>query len=364
MRMRSRIVAASFAALLLGAGPRPAPAAERVTTVAVFPVENLSGVGIPEDAIRQFFIDRLAAEGITVVGNAALGSFMAQHRVRYAAGIDAETATALRRETGADGVLIASMELSSDALPPKVAMNVRLISLKDIPAVVWAADAGLSGDDAPGLLGLGLVNDYQKVLTRALNGSARSLAAFMKTGAAEGDARSARKFRPKTAYRSLDIEPRATYSVAVVPFYNLSDRRNAGEILALLFIRHLSSFGQMRVIDTGVTRRQLLDARIIMDDGLSLSDADTIAALIDADFVLCGRVLRYADYEGPAGTAKVEFSAVLIEKKSRKVVWSSDSYNDGGDGVRFFERGRSKTAHAMATQMVRLTTQMIVGKSR
>jgi hypothetical protein len=45
-------------------------------------------------------------------------------------------------------------------------------------------------------------------------------------------------------------------------------------------------------------------------------------------------------------------------------VWSSDSYNDGKDGVRFFERGTSRTAHAMATQMVRLTAEMIAGMER
>jgi TolB-like protein len=142
--------------------------------------------------------------------------------------------------------------------------------------------------------------------------------------------------------------------VAVVPFFNLSERRNAGEILALHFIRHLSAFRQFRVVDAGVARQPLLDARIIMDGGLSISDAETVAALIEADFVLAGRVLRYEDYDGPAGRIGVDFSTVLIERKSRKVVWSSDSYNDGS----------TKTAHAMATQMVRLTTELIAGRDR
>jgi hypothetical protein len=60
----------------------------------------------------------------------------------------------------------------------------------------------------------------------------------------------------------------------------------------------------------------------------------------------------------------VVFSTALVEKKSGKVVWSSQSYNDGRDGVGLFERGMSKTAHAMATQMVRLTTDMIAGRGR
>ena len=41
---------------------------------------------------------------------------MTRHRVRYAAGIDAATAEALQQETGVDGVVIASVELSSDSV--------------------------------------------------------------------------------------------------------------------------------------------------------------------------------------------------------------------------------------------------------
>ena len=55
---------------------------------------------------------------------------------------------------------------------------------------------------------------------------------------------------------------------------------------------------------------------------------------------------------------------MLIDKRSRQVVWSSESYNDGRDGIGLFERGVSKTAHAMATQMVRITTDMIAGRGR
>ncbi len=341
-----------------------ASASERIATVAVFPVENLSTGTVPAARVRQFLIDRFAAEGASVLGDAALDAFMARHRVRYGAGIDAGTAELLRQETGAESVAIASIELSSEAIPAKVALFVRLVSITAAPVVVWADDAGMAGDDAPGLFDLGLVNDRQAVLTRALDRLGGSLASYLKTGQIRTDLKRAPKFRPKSYHRSLVIEPGRPYSVAVVPFFNLSTRRNAGEILALHFIRHLSGFPQFRVVDTGVTRQQLLDARVIMDGGLSISDADMVASLVEADFVLAGRVLRYEDYDGSAGRTGVEFSTVLIEKASHRVVWSSDSYNEGSDGVGLFERGTSRTAHAMATQMARLTTELIAGRDQ
>ena len=361
---RRLAVGAVVLALLLAGAAGMVSARERMASVAVFPVENLSGGSIPADAIRQALIDRLATGGISVLGDRALEEFMTRHRVRYTAGIDAATAESLRRETGVDGVVIASVELSNDAVPPKVAVIVRLVSVGAAPAVVWADDAGLSGDDAPGFFELGVVSDYQALLTRALERLAGSLLGYLKTGEAGAGPRRASKFRPKSAYRSPAIEAGKTYTVAVLPFVNLSERRNAGEILALLFTRHLSAVPRFRVVDTGVVRQQLLNARIIMDGGPSLSDAETLASLIDADLVLGGRVLRYEDYEGPAGRTRVEFSAVLVDRKSRRVVWSSDSYNEGSDGVGLFERGTSRTAHAMATQMVGITAGMIAGLGR
>jgi TolB-like protein len=351
-------------ALLAAAGGRTASARTAVSTIAVFPVENLSGRGIPADAIRQSLMDGLSAAGFHVLGADAVEAFLVKHRIRYAAGIDARTAGLLRQDAGVDGVLFASVDLADAGVPPKLALTVRLVSVDTPPAVIWADDAGVAGDDAPGLFGLGLVSDYQALQSRTLDDITASVTAWLKTGSAAPGGKRASKFRPRSVYRTLAIDPAAAYSVAVLPFYNVSARRNAGDVVSRLFMRHLSAFGQLHVVDAGVTRQELLNARVIMDGGVSISDAETVASLVDADFVLAGRVLSYQDYEGPAGLTRVEFSAVLIDRKTRRMVFSSESDNTGSDGVVFFDRGRSRTAHVMATQMVRRTVEAMVGNAR
>ncbi len=358
------IMAVPLAVLLLTAGARTQSAPQRIGAIAVFPVENLSGGPTPSDQVRGFLIERLVAAGIKVLRNEALDDFMTQHRVRYAAGIDVPTAELLRKETGVDGALFAAIELANDTAPPKFALIVRLASLGELPTIAWADDAGVAGDDAPGFFDLDVVNDRDALRNGALKRIGDSLLGYLTGGATPTDMRAASKFKPKAFYRKLTLPSDRPSSVAVLPFFNLSDRRNAGEILALLFARHLSGFGQVRVVEPGAVRRQLLDARIIMDSGVSTTDAETVAALLDADYVLGGRVTCYEDYEGPAGRTRVQFSTVLVDRKGRRIVWSSDSSNEGSDGVRLFERGTSRTAHSMATQMVRLTTQMIVGRGR
>jgi TolB-like protein len=361
---RRRLAAGlAIAAFLRCGGEGAAAAAPRPAAVAVFPIENLSGGAIAAGEIRTFLAGTLAADGVRVLDDAVLEQFFERHRVRDTSGIDAPTAEALRAETGVQGILVASVEQAGTSLPPKFAVVARLVALDAAPAVVWADDVAMSGDDAPGLFDLGLVSDYDTLQSRGLARLGGSLGAYVKTGQAPAP-RADAKFRPGAVYRGLALDPKRTYSVAVMPFVNLTDRGGAGEILALLFVRHLSAFAGLQVLDPGVVRRQLLDARIILEGGLSFSDADTVGALSGADFVIGGRVLRYDGSAGYGSDVRVEFSTVLIERSSRRVVWSSDSHNDAREDVGLFGRGASKTAHVMATQMVRLTAVSMAGRAR
>jgi TolB-like protein len=358
VRDRLRLALLLAAALLSLA---PGADASSQAPVAVFPVENLSGGNAPVEDVRQILSDHLARNGVPVLAPAALEAFLAAHRVRYTAGLDAETAAWLRQETGVERVVVPTIELSMTAPPPKFSLIVRVISATAPPLVVWADDVAMAGDQKPGWFDLGLVNDYPTLEAQALDRIAASLLAYLRDGSPGRPPRGSSRFAPKTAYRQLTLDPGRSYTIAVVPFLNLGPRRNAGEILSLLCMRHLSVMPQFRVLDAGVVRQQLLDARIIMTAGLSVTDADTLAALVDADYVLGGRVLRYEDHEGTSVRTHVEFSAVLIDPKTRRVVWSSDSDNDGNEGLRFFDRGASRTAHAMATQMVQRIAGRLAG---
>ena len=101
--------------------------------------------------------------------------------------------------------------------------------------------------------------------------------------------------------------------------------------------------------------------RVIMEDGVSLANADAIFSVLDADIVVSGKVIDYQDYQGFSGKPKVDFSTIVIERKSREVVWGSNSYNEGDDGVFFFDTGRVNTAYVMASQMVRWIGEKVLG---
>jgi TolB-like protein len=332
--------------------------------IAVFPIENLTGTAAPLEEVRKSLILQLNAGGFQVLEEEVLARFMARNRVRFIGGIDSETAQALKKETGAEGVLITSLELYSEANPPKIGLTSRLVSTGENPSILWIDGVGLAGDDSPGFLGLGLVEDPKDLLKRAIESITGGLGKYLSAGEEREDIKKARrKFQPKSFYRSEVIVPEKKYTIAIIPFFNRSDRKYAGEIMTLHFVKEMKKFSEFEIIELGVVRKQLLTLRVVMEEGISIAQTEALLSTLFADLVLTGRVMDYQDYQGTYGTPKVDFSAQLIERKSRMVIWSSISYNRGDDGVFFFDRGRVNTAYAMTSQMIQsIGEKLLKGK--
>lgn len=344
---------------------REPPIQEGKFSIAVLPIENLSGTRAPLKEIRESLIHMMGAKGFRILEEETLEKFMERNRIRYTGGIDKPLAQAFKNETGTGGVLITSLELYSDVNPPKIALTSRLVSTGEDPAILWVDGVGLAGDDSPGILGLGLIEDPKILSKKALDILTRSLGEYFGKKLGREHVQSVKgKFRPKTFYRSDVLDPDKKYSVAIVPFLNMSGRRNAGEILELQFIRNLKTFEQFDVVEPGLVRQQLLMLRMIIAEGISLANAEALFATLDADLILAANVFNYQDYQAVFGKPKVDFFVQLIERKSRSVVWSSVSYNQGDDGVFFFDRGRVNTSHAMASQMAQWIGEMMLEGSK
>jgi hypothetical protein len=333
--------------------------------IVVYPVENLSGNLIPGSEIRQSFIHKLSLAGFDVVGEESLRRFMAKHRIRYTGGIDKKTAAALKEDLDVDGVFIVSVELYFEEPPPKIALISRLVTTGDNATISWIDGIGLAGDDAPGILTLGLIEDPRALMEKAIQSLVHLLVASLSDGQA-GTAieKSSSRYKPRILFRSPLLEPGSKYTVAVVPFFNISERKNAGEIMALHFVRQLRRFDNFEIIEPGIIRQEFLNLRIIMEDGISLAQAGTVFSALDADLILSGKVMDYRDYKSTWGRVNVDFSSQLIERKSRMVVWSSINHNDGEEGVYFFDWGKVNTAHGLTKRMIQSIGERILKEEK
>lgn len=277
--------------------------------------------------------------------------------MRYVGGINAIRAEKLKEITGAEAVLITTLELYDEQSPFKIALLSRLVSLAASPEILWVDSASLSGDDSPGFLGLGLIEYPEELRSKALEILVGSLA--QSPAGAQKAQTLPEKFQPKMAYGRQDMDWEGKAKVAVPPFLNLSDRKYGGKIMALHFLEALQQNGRFTVIEPGVVLEELLRFRIIMDDGISIPQAEAIFSSFKADFVLSGKVFDYQDPKGKWGEPVVDFSAEMLANENREVVWTSKSYNAGSNGVFFFDWGRVTTASAMAAHMTRAISDSI-----
>jgi hypothetical protein len=369
-RLAGLRLAALLALLLLpGLGPSrassPAPRGAEAAPrrVAVLPLHALNPGDFPArriESLLRYELDRL---GLRVVPEPALESFLRKHRIRWTGGLGRETAALFEAELGVDTVLVTSLDDYDEGPPPRIALTSRLVSTGPDPLILWMDASHRAGNQAPGFLELGLVDDPGLVAEKAVRALGDSLARHLEGRELRRPPWGTRgALGPKRESGSSEAVAGAagdSRRVAVLPFLNESARLYAGEILTLQVVRQLAAAGTVELYEPGVVREVLLQVRLIQEDGLSLAQVDMLQALLPLDVVVTGRVAEYRDSLGEGDLPEVGFSLRVIDAATRQAVWSSVSYNRGRDGVFFFNSGRLYTAHELAFEMTRSAVQVM-----
>jgi len=331
----SAALALSIACARAPVRPQPPPAG----TVLVLPPVNLSGTQAPLREIRSAVEQALRTHGVATVDAGEAEAFLARHRIRWTGGVDRESARAAGEELGVEGVLVTSVELYSAGFPPRAGFIMRLVSAGADARVRWIDEAARTGDDAPGLFELGIVRDPFSLRADVLSRLASSLAAYLSgAGPRAVQCPADGRFGPRVTFHA-PLDPSRTWTVAVLPFINETQRRGAGELVALQFVRQLEASGRFRAVEPGVLREELLRFRIVLLE------------LVQADLIVAG--YGREDDDTPGSVPRVQFTALMLDRKNNEVVGEITSYGAGDDGVFFFDAGLVRTAPELSCRMVR-----------
>jgi hypothetical protein len=329
--------------------------------VAILPPENLSGAPVPSRELLLELEGAVAAAGIEVVGGRRLQEFLAAHRIRNTGGVDRATALAAREELGVTDLLVTSIVLYGTGAPPRFGVTARLVAADDAARLRWIDGAARAGDDAPGLLRLGVVDDVRALRRELLGKLAGSLRRFLDGGARRGGAcEDERRFRPDVAFRADDFDAAGARTVAVLPFVNQTAHPDAGDVVTLEVMRQLVARGPFEVLEPGEVWSQLLARRTIMAGGVSLETARLVAAILGVDLVVAGYVRAYGPLDG-AATPEASFTVVAIDTRSKRVVWQSTSSARGDEGVVLFDRGRVSTPPELVCRLARPVADRLGG---
>jgi hypothetical protein len=363
-RPSSALPALVLAVLSICASSTAALPEEARGRVAVLPVHDRSTAAAPLFEIHRALEFRFWQQGFATLSQEDLEGFMRRHRMRYTAGLSQQMSKVLAEEMGVQAVLISSLDLYKDTYPPKVGITARLVSTGPAPQILWMDSSAEAGDQSPGFLDLGLVEDVTVLVDRVTTRLAYSAIQTALASTENAPKGGARRFRPKVSFRSpgATILGDGSRPFAVLPLANESTRRYSGEIVTDLLVRSLVDAG-VPVLEPGVVRQVLLETRQIQPKGPSIPQVDLLRVNLGVDRILFGEVGEYLEAAAGNLHPEVDFSLRVIDAESQQVIFASVSHTRGNDQVFFFDAGEISTAQDLAGRMTQALV-MALSKQR
>jgi TolB-like protein len=139
--------------------------------------------------------------------------------------------------------------------------------------------------------------------------------------------------------------------IAVLPFYNISGRREAGKMVANSFVTEIFIVGKYRVEEPGNIMQFMIQENINVVGEMGIDRIKILGRRLGVDAVLVGIVDVFDD--GARNTPRISITARLVESESGKIVWSGQAAKNGDDYIIAFGVGKIRSANALAQKLIR-----------
>ena len=139
--------------------------------------------------------------------------------------------------------------------------------------------------------------------------------------------------------------------IAVLPFDNISERKDAGKLVADAYITELFISGRFRVEEPGNIMQFYRQERLRYLGEIDLHELEILGRRLRLDGVIVGTVVAFDD--GRRGPPLVEISARLLEPSSGSIVWAMEKKRQGDDYRIIFDFGEVMTATTLARRVAR-----------
>ncbi|MBW2645491.1 MAG: hypothetical protein JRE23_04810 [Deltaproteobacteria bacterium] len=142
--------------------------------------------------------------------------------------------------------------------------------------------------------------------------------------------------------------------VAVLPFFNNTNVREAGEVVARAFVEGLFDSKNLQVEFPGNVRKLILSERIIIRKGIGNEHIKLIGKRLNVDAVIIGWVEKYSSGVKGQGAAipLISINARMVHAESSSVLWIGQHMRRGDDYVTILDFGRINSVAALARKVV------------
>ncbi len=139
--------------------------------------------------------------------------------------------------------------------------------------------------------------------------------------------------------------------IAVLPFYNISERRDAGKMVANNFVTEIFIDGRYRVEEPGNVIQFMLHENVSVVGEMGIDRIKILGRRLGVDGVLVGIVDVFDD--GARSSPRVSITARLVDSETGTIVWSASDSKSGDDYIIAFGVGKVRSANALAQKVIR-----------
>ncbi|MFH1076308.1 MAG: CsgG/HfaB family protein [Pseudomonadota bacterium] len=140
--------------------------------------------------------------------------------------------------------------------------------------------------------------------------------------------------------------------IAVLPFSNDTEFKNAGEIVTRAFVQKLFETGKWKVEFQGNLQMLLVGERITPRNGIGVKELQIIGKRLNVDAVVAGSVKQYGENLDDEGIPEISISARMIHSESGVIIWMGEGQRSGRDYETILGRGRVRSGPELVRKVV------------
>ncbi|HBR16776.1 MAG: hypothetical protein A3G39_04525 [Deltaproteobacteria bacterium RIFCSPLOWO2_12_FULL_43_16] len=142
--------------------------------------------------------------------------------------------------------------------------------------------------------------------------------------------------------------------IAVLPFYNMSGQKDAGKIVANVFVTEMFKSGRFRVEEPGNVVQFMIQERMDTIGEIEIERLKILGKRLSVDAVVVGTVEEFDDGRGGAYPSPiVSITARMIDSNSGQLIWSAQNKKKGDDYIIIFDFGEIRSVTTLTQKVVK-----------
>lgn len=310
-----------------------------IKKVALFPFENLTDEKIALEQVMPVVRTQLEHKGLEIIEDVTLNNFLLKKRIRNTGYISKDLAREAGKELRVDAIITGSINSFYLIENPQVGILARMVDTSD-GSILWAEQSSATGEDFTTILGLGTVRSMENLIHIVTE---RLFASLHKT-------------------KSQKVKE-LTHRIAVMPFKNKTQHRDAGMIVTYMFLVELFKDVNFEPVEYGEIREIIVNLKLKQKGEIDYSNIKAISEKLGVDGVLVGTVEVYSDGLDTSSPPQVAVSARLLNTHKNRIIWSDSIHFKGDQEIKILDWGKIRSVDNVAYKAVsKLVRKMEMAK--